>query len=196
MGVHMLHGEIVLRHPVLPIQVIALTVSYHTLSILGLLLIIRVDSILFPTWHRPYCKLFETLIIAEAQQIASQFKTDTAKYQEAARQLRLPFWDWAENPRLPDIATQTTIQIDTPDGPQTVRNPMYQYRFHNRLDPTLFPSNSPDGWFSRFLNTARGINSQRPDTPNSFGNVNSCMQSSDFPGDVVCPHLSPHLDML
>ncbi|KAL1639607.1 hypothetical protein SLS58_007807 [Diplodia intermedia] len=50
------------------------------------------DSILFPTWHRPYLAMMEQTIYNTMEQLAAQF--DDPKYRIAAKKFRLPYWDY------------------------------------------------------------------------------------------------------
>lgn len=54
------------------------------------------------------------------------------KYLEAARTWRLPFWDWAKNPRVPTMARYKTIGITFGGEPKMeIANPLYQFRMPN-----------------------------------------------------------------
>ena len=92
-------------------------------------------SPLFSTWHRPYLALFEQVLHAHAQDVASEFdgpERDT--YAAIARDLRLPYWDWAAPPSggsvLPNILARETVTVRTPRGSQVIENPLYSYLFH------------------------------------------------------------------
>jgi tyrosinase len=74
-----------------------------------------------------------------AQAISYQYRENAAQWQDAARNLRLPYWDWAKNYTMPDIMNQQTVNISTPSGQNTTyRNPLYTYYFPS-MDPVLFP---------------------------------------------------------
>lgn len=68
--------------------------------------------------------------------IASMF-TDPAErqlYQQAASDIRMPFWDWSIPPppgetHFPDMFWNPTIVQYGPRGAQFIRNPLYSYRF-------------------------------------------------------------------
>lgn len=90
-------------------------------------------STLFPFWHRPYLALYEQLVSKIAQNISEQYpKSSRAKYVQAAKTLRIPYWDWASDPELPSAATTEKIEIETPKGKKSISNPLYSYKF----DPT------------------------------------------------------------
>jgi tyrosinase len=51
---------------------------------------------------------------------------DSTTYQAAANNFRIPYWDWASIPAMPDVVSQQYVQITTPSGVKTVANPLYQ----------------------------------------------------------------------
>ncbi|KAL1954633.1 hypothetical protein VTO42DRAFT_874 [Malbranchea cinnamomea] len=99
-------------------------------------------STLFPLWHRPYMALFEQIIWEKAQKIASSYpEAERQKYVSAAKTLRLPFWDWASDPEMPECVVTPEIEVNTPSGRRTIPNPLYSYE----LNPTVesgFPERS------------------------------------------------------
>ncbi|KIX98768.1 uncharacterized protein Z520_05229 [Fonsecaea multimorphosa CBS 102226] len=103
----------------------------------------------FPTWHRPYVALFEQLIWQHAQDIASDYPDDQRdEYSSAALTLRAPYWDWAVYPALPDVVAEPQISINTPNGRQTVNNPLYTYVFQSNAAGNGFPLSDPMANFS------------------------------------------------
>ena len=62
-----------------------------------------------------------------------------SKYEFAAANLRMPYWDWALNSTLPDIFSQPSIKVKTPDGSQNISNPLFNYTFHPLPSPPDFP---------------------------------------------------------
>ncbi|KAH0831456.1 hypothetical protein FOPE_00555 [Fonsecaea pedrosoi] len=98
----------------------------------------------FPTWHRPYVALFEQLIWQHAQGIANDYPDDQRdEYSSAAVTLRVPYWDWAVYPALPDVVAQPQISINTPTGRQTIANPLYNYVFQSDAVGNGFPLSDP-----------------------------------------------------
>lgn len=94
-------------------------------------------NLLFGTWHRPYLALFEQKLQAVAKVTASKFPTSSrARYEDAARRLRLPYWDWAKNiaasePVMPTTLTTPLIGVTFPNGTAAqVDNPLFDYNFH------------------------------------------------------------------
>ncbi|POS84167.1 hypothetical protein EPUL_005395 [Erysiphe pulchra] len=140
----------------------------------------RTDSVLFLPWHRPYLSIVESSLITEAQGIAKGYKNDSTVYLEAANDLRIPYWDWAASPKLPDIATKPKVEIDTWNGKEIIENPLFQYKFHGQLDPKLFPPDAPDGWFSNFSSTIRGVNTKNRNEVSHHDTVNESLQRANI----------------
>lgn len=94
-------------------------------------------SNIFLTWHRPYLALYEQLIQAYAMEAAQQFPAGDlqSRMVAAAQTLRIPYWDWAMTPpsgqnTLPDSIAQPNITVTTPNGTESIANPLYSYYFH------------------------------------------------------------------
>lgn len=111
------------------------------------------------------------------------------EYSTAANNLRMPYWDWSAVPKLPDVVSQPQVQIDTLNGTKSVDNPLYQYRFPTSLDPTLFPSDSSDGWLSQYPQTVRGADSKNPTEASDPIAVNGLLQNSKLTSDTVGRYL-------
>lgn len=95
------------------------------------------SSILFPTWHRAYLALFEQNFFYAVENVVMSFTDQDSRwrYYVAALSLRIPYWDWAAPPPsgqsiLPDSITAPTVVVNTPNGTQTIANPLYNYNFH------------------------------------------------------------------
>ena len=99
------------------------------------------SSSIFTTWHRPYLLLLEQLLCDQARSIAQQFQGDDAqRYQAAAEEVRLPYWDWSSTTtqsRIPASVKQSSISVNAPTGQANIANPLFSYRF---LSPQ--PANS------------------------------------------------------
>ncbi|CCX04285.1 hypothetical protein FPQ18DRAFT_280049 [Pyronema domesticum] len=98
------------------------------------------NSPLFATWHRPYLALMEQRLAKHAEFEASKFTgPEAARWRSAARNVRLPYWDWAASDlqsRQPRQLTDSTVSVRRagPGGaPETVTiaNPLREYRFTN-----------------------------------------------------------------
>ncbi|KAF2179278.1 Di-copper centre-containing protein [Zopfia rhizophila CBS 207.26] len=104
------------------------------------------SSNLFGTWHRPYLAGFEQVLHDLATEIVNEFpEGDTKKrYQECAKRLRLPYWDWAIDPQndegvMPASLRRPTASVTFPNGTSgEIRNPLEAYVFHP-LNPEDFP---------------------------------------------------------
>ncbi|KAI0855533.1 tyrosinase [Xylaria cubensis] len=88
---------------------------------------------LFPPWHRPYMLLYEQrLYEIMVNEIIPEYPAYKDKNLEAARTWRLPFWDWAKNPRIPEMCRYKTIEITFGGQPKfKIANPLYQFRMPN-----------------------------------------------------------------
>ncbi|KAK0642377.1 Tyrosinase [Lasiodiplodia hormozganensis] len=93
----------------------------------------------FGTWHRVYMMLFERrvsdLMKEEVKAMNVQDEKDRAAWEAAAVRWRLPYWDWALDPRLPKLASMENITIVTRWNAATkqfeledVPNPMYRFQ--------------------------------------------------------------------
>lgn len=65
------------------------------------------------------------------------------QYRSAASTLRIPYWDWAINPALPAVAVEESIQVNTPEGLRSIRNPLYNYIFQSDAKGNGFPGGHP-----------------------------------------------------
>ncbi|KAJ5346417.1 hypothetical protein N7541_008899 [Penicillium brevicompactum] len=89
------------------------------------------SHVIFPIWHRPYVFLFEQVVYdIMVNQVIPQFPEDRqAAWREQAESWRLPFWDWARNGRVPDLAKYPTITVPRPQGGLVrIDNPLFQFR--------------------------------------------------------------------
>ncbi|CEL03900.1 hypothetical protein ASPCAL05038 [Aspergillus calidoustus] len=85
---------------------------------------------LFPSWHRPYLLLYEQRIyeIMVDEIIPSYPEKDRAPLRAAADTWRLPYWDWAVNPKVPWLAAEPELQVSLLGKLETLQNPLYQFR--------------------------------------------------------------------
>ncbi|KAI0422786.1 tyrosinase [Xylaria grammica] len=89
---------------------------------------------LFPPWHRPYMLLYEQRLyeIMVNEVIPSYPAKYRDEYLEAARTWRLPFWDWAKNPKIPTLVRYKSVEITFGGQPKVkIANPLYQFRMPN-----------------------------------------------------------------
>ncbi|KAH8880045.1 tyrosinase-domain-containing protein [Thozetella sp. PMI_491] len=116
------------------------------------------SSILFTTWHRPYLALFEQSLYAAVQAAVQQFPESLrGRYEEAAQDFRMPYFDWAIIPPtgssgFPAAISSAKISVVDIDGKsKSIDNPLYQYTF-NPLNPQ--PQDFDDQW-SQYPTTVR-----------------------------------------
>jgi tyrosinase len=109
---------------------------------------------------------YQQILQRLAQEIAAGYTVDTADWQQAADNLRQPFWDWASNAVPPDevIALQQ-VTITIKDGTRAqVDNPLYHYKFHP-IDPSF---RKP---YSNWQTTLRRPDSTDPDATDDVANL-------------------------
>jgi hypothetical protein len=51
-----------------------------------------------------------------------------APLRAAADTWRLPYWDWAVNPKVPWLAAEPELQVSLLGKLETLQNPLYQFR--------------------------------------------------------------------
>ncbi|KAI9754063.1 MAG: hypothetical protein M4579_004883 [Chaenotheca gracillima] len=135
------------------------------------------SSILFPTWHRPYLALYEQVLYNTIQDVANEFEGDDHdRYTSAAADFRIPYWDWAASPSgdasvLPDSLTTPTVKVNTPNGTQTVNNPLFSYTFQ--------PLNKQDLPNSPFVNWTTTLRYPTNDSINAVSQNNLVGQQLD-----------------
>lgn len=116
-------------------------------------------SILFPSWHRPYLALFEVsgqyeisrsywwwqqILWDYANRLAATYPLpQREQYQEAARSFRIPYWDWAASPSMPNLTNTANVLINLPSGMCNCPNPLSGYSFHPLPSSTDFPPGDP-----------------------------------------------------
>lgn len=83
-------------------------------------------------WKSKVSKLTldQQTLVSHAVRIADQYRpSQSTTYKAAAQNLRLPYWDWGLQARLPTAATVKNVTVNGPEGNLTLRNPLYSYRF-------------------------------------------------------------------
>lgn len=87
----------------------------------------------FPTWHRAQLLSFEAALRKHAVAVAAQYrrKADAARWRAAARELAMPYFDWA-SPRvqrngLPVFFSQAQISVVAPGGRKLIPNPLRSF---------------------------------------------------------------------
>lgn len=90
---------------------------------------------LFPTWHRAYMLLFESVLKNQSQIIANQFTNAQTRsaYVSRADEFRIPYWDWTaidvQENGLPSFLTDSTVEVFMPprNTRKTIANPLAQF---------------------------------------------------------------------
>jgi len=68
-----------------------------------------------------------------------------------------PYWDWAAPPyQMPSWFSETTINITTPSGSQTVSNPLNSYKFGGPYPSNTFPKNGLMGSYGSTIRRPNG----------------------------------------
>ncbi|KAF8596473.1 Di-copper centre-containing protein [Ceratobasidium sp. AG-I] len=137
-------------------------------------------SIMFPNWHRPYIMLIEQVICEVAYGIAGEYAVDpqltpdqAAKWLQAARELRFPFWDWLRpdtgTKGFPELFKQEKVELLKPGGKESHKNILAFYKFdqpvngfYNRLeliDPQDPEKKQAMSYFKQWNRTYRRPNS-------------------------------------
>jgi hypothetical protein len=96
--------------------------------------------------------LSQNILYSVIENIASLWPegAERQRYQAAATNFRIPYWDWAANPPagesvLPrSIGGNQFIDVDGPNGVQRIANPLYNYQF-KPLDTSDFLNMKPVG---------------------------------------------------
>ncbi|KAI9668449.1 MAG: hypothetical protein M1831_001203 [Alyxoria varia] len=105
---------------------------------------------IFPSWHRAYMALFDQAFQTSVNRVVNQFQgAARTRFSNAARNLRVPYWDWAANyggsAVLPASMTNKFVTLETPSGRQNVLNPLFRYDTHP-LDRAGFLTDPWDAW--------------------------------------------------
>ncbi|KAG9312492.1 common central domain of tyrosinase-domain-containing protein [Chiua virens] len=92
----------------------------------------------FPSWHRPYVMLIEQAIGEYAENIAQQIENanpdEKGLWADAAKQLRFPYWDWADpkvtQEGVPSLFINEDVSVHAPGkNTVTVLNPLVSFKF-------------------------------------------------------------------
>ena len=79
-----------------------------------------------------------------AQDIAVTYPSKIRdEYIDAAANLRIPYWDWALDARMPAVINIPEVTVNAPNGSLTIKNPLYTYRFHPKPKDPDFPGDDP-----------------------------------------------------
>lgn len=85
----------------------------------------------------------QQVIVGIASDVAKAYPLSSrTRYKDAARTLRIPYWDWIRSPKLPFVATIPQIEIYSPRGHEMIDNPLFNYTFHPGVEGNRFPQAS------------------------------------------------------
>ncbi|PGG97210.1 hypothetical protein AJ79_09293 [Helicocarpus griseus UAMH5409] len=84
------------------------------------------------TGHIYYSSRHQRLYEIMINDIIPQYpEKDQSTLRYAADTWRLPYWDWAANPKIPWLATEPQLQVSLLEELETIPNPLYQFRMPN-----------------------------------------------------------------
>ncbi|KAH7401337.1 tyrosinase [Pyrenochaeta sp. MPI-SDFR-AT-0127] len=111
---------------------------------------------LFGSWHRPYLAIYEQAWYQSVLEVISTFPSgQQQRWRNAAATLRMPYWDWAQDPganqpTVPTVIRDQQVTVTKPQGTVTINNPLYSYSFGSSL-----PSEMGGGPWNNFPQTLR-----------------------------------------
>ena len=143
----------------------------------------------------------QQILSDHCQTIASSYpESEREQYEAAAATFRIPYWDWASDPVMPDIVNAPTITIPTPNGVQTVSNPLLTYKLPQPLPASQFPSSESSGasdWYlAKDIQTYRSPNNQIGG-PSNYAQANSALAANTLQYQAVsamCSESQQHAD--
>ena len=114
------------------------------------------------TETNPFHFVLQQVIQKLALKIAREYTTDSLAWEEAAQDLRQPYWDWAKRGGAvppPELISRDNLHIALPpDGEKMdVANPFRSYSFRSKESVAPFPEE-----FTRILTTVRNRFSPNP----------------------------------
>lgn len=67
------------------------------------------------------------------QEVIPEYPKDQqASLRALADSWRLPYWDWATNPKIPSLANSAKLNISMPAGHKAIiNNPLYKFKMPN-----------------------------------------------------------------
>ncbi|KAL3444389.1 common central domain of tyrosinase-domain-containing protein [Aspergillus insuetus] len=155
----------------------------------------------FVSWHRPYLVLFEQVIYDKMLSlIQKNVPAERRKpWEDAAKEWRLPYWDWAlkqpyiDNQGVPEIFTKDQIDIvdfsdNNPPTTGNIPNPLA--RFRNPMGVPMGDSSmrefalTGDPWSNAIATSRHGIDRSAPagawaDGVNNWARANEAIQGGN-----------------
>jgi tyrosinase len=103
------------------------------------------------SWHiatTPLPFVLQQIIQRHAIEIAKEYKTEAYEWQEAAKDLRQPYWDWAKpgGAKPPaELTSKETLRITLANERKAnVNNPFRAYNFRSKESVAPFPKEFND----------------------------------------------------
>ncbi|PVI07012.1 Di-copper centre-containing protein, partial [Periconia macrospinosa] len=130
-------------------------------------------SVLFGTWHRPFLALYEQALYANAKEVVASFPSgQRQKWEDALKGLRIPYFDWAQEPttsgeNIPKVIRDANISVTKPSGKVTIKNPLYSYSFGSSLPSEM--GWGPANGFPETLRSPSGTTSNNDAVNSAFG---------------------------
>jgi tyrosinase len=90
---------------------------------------------LFGSWHRPYLAVFEQALYLAVQEVINEFpESQRQRLRDVARNLRIPYWDWAKypgvgQPAVPASLRDQYVTVTKASGRVSIPNPLYGYNW-------------------------------------------------------------------
>lgn len=100
-------------------------------------------STLFGSWHRPYLAVFEQAWYLAVTEVINDFPSNQQqRWRNAAATLRMPYWDWAQdpgtnNPTVPTLIRDQRVWVTKPEGRVEIDNPIYSFSWGNTMDAEM-----------------------------------------------------------
>ncbi|KAF1920346.1 common central domain of tyrosinase-domain-containing protein [Ampelomyces quisqualis] len=94
---------------------------------------------IFGSWHRPYLAMYEQAWYLAVTEVINGFPSNQQqRWRNAASTLRMPYWDWAQDPGNGQPTVPTTIRdpqvtVTKPQGQVQIANPLYSYTWGKSL---------------------------------------------------------------
>ncbi|EQB47725.1 hypothetical protein CGLO_13112 [Colletotrichum gloeosporioides Cg-14] len=99
------------------------------------------NKLTFPTWHRPYMALFEQTMYQLMDEALGELEFpmpgEKDEWTRELKKWRLPYWNWAIKPQVPDLFQNDIIKIRLPRDsrgnivePKDRNNPLFRYQLN------------------------------------------------------------------
>jgi tyrosinase len=110
----------------------------------------------------------------------------------AANNFRIPYWDWASVPQMPDVVNAENLLVTTPSGARNISNPLIQYHFQEfPFDKKYFPSSKDvarDWYLASYSRTVRSPGADG--SASNFLYANEVLENANLKNQVVSSHAS------